>query len=182
VRLTQFSNFAVRILMYVGLKGDGPSSVPEVAKAYGISQDHLKKAAAELCHLGVLEAVRGRTGGVRLTQHTDTISIGAVVRATEGGSPLVECFDPETNTCPLISRCRFRLALQEAQEAFFAVLDRHSLGDLIEDEIALRGLVGLEGKREAPSVHCRQERGEASPDEDKKQSNDDAIPPQDQAR
>lgn len=177
MRLTQFSNFAVRILMYVGLKGNGPSSVPEVAKAYGISQDHLKKAAAELCHLGVLEAVRGRTGGVHLTSHPNTISIGAVVRATEGDSSLVECFDPETNTCPLISHCRFRLALREAQEAFFAVLDRHSLGDLIEDEIALRGLVGLEGKRETTSVHCRQRRGSAAPYQGERQGSDDVNPP-----
>ncbi len=177
MRLTQFSNFAVRTLMYVGLKGNGPSSVPEVAKAYGISQDHLKKAAAELCHLGVLEAVRGRTGGVHLTSHPNTISIGAVVRATEGDSSLVECFDPETNTCPLISHCRFRTALKEAQEAFFAVLDRHTLGDLIEDEITLRGLVGLESKRETSSVQCRQGRGGAPPEEGERRANEDVTPP-----
>ena len=151
MRLTQFSNFAVRILMYVGLKGRTPSSVPEIARAYGISQDHLKKAATELCRLGVLEAVRGRTGGVRLTAHPDAIGIGTVVRGTEGVTSLVECFDPETNTCPLISHCRFRLALQEAQEAFFAVLDRHRLGDLIEDQSALRELVGRDGRRETLS-------------------------------
>ena len=143
MRLTQFSNFAVRILMYAGLKGRDPSSIPGIARAFGISHDHLKKAAAELCRLGTLEAVRGRAGGVRLAEPPETISIGAVVRRTEGASILVECFDPATNGCPLISRCRFRLALQEAQEAFFAVLDRHTLGDLIEDGAAFRPLVGL---------------------------------------
>jgi Rrf2 family nitric oxide-sensitive transcriptional repressor len=172
MRLTQFSNFAVRILMYAGLKGNGPSSIPEVAKAYGISHDHLKKAAAELCHLSVLEAVRGRSGGVRLTRHPDTISIGTVVRATEGSSSLVECFDPETNTCPLISHCRFRLALQEAQKAFFAVLDRHTLGDLIEDETALCGLIGLTGKRETPEVHCRTHPTGPTPYDSARQSDD----------
>ena len=151
MRLTQFSNFAVRILMYAGLKGRTPSSIPEIALAYGISQDHLKKAGAELCRLGVLETVRGRAGGVRLTAHPDAINIGTVVRGTEGASSLVECFDPMTNTCPLISHCRFRLALQEAQEAFFAVLDRHRLGDLIESQPALRELVGRDGRREALS-------------------------------
>ncbi len=145
MRLTQFSNFAVRILMFAGLKGRGPSSIPEIARAYGISHDHLKKAAAELCRLGTLEAVRGRAGGVRLAEPPEMISIGRVVRHTEGASTLVECFDPASNTCPLIAHCRFRLALQEAQEAFFVVLDRHMLGDLIQDGGALRPLVGLDG-------------------------------------
>ena len=105
----------------------------------------VKKAAAELCRLGTLEAVRGRAGGVRLAEPPEMISIGRVVRHTEGASTLVECFDPASNTCPLIAHCRFRLALQEAQEAFFVVLDRHMLGDLIQDGGALRPLVGLDG-------------------------------------
>ena len=68
MRLTQFSNFAIRLLMYAALKGNAPSAVPEIAKAYGISYDHLKKAAAELCRRGYLETVRGRNGGVRLAK------------------------------------------------------------------------------------------------------------------
>ena len=131
LRLTQFSNFAIRLLMYAALKGDAPSAVPEVARAYGVSYDHLKKAAAELCRRGYLETVRGRNGGVRLAKHPAEIRIGDVIRQTEGGSVLVECFDPATNTCPLLPACRLRLALQEALAAFYAVLDGYTLADLV---------------------------------------------------
>lgn len=122
----------------------------------------VKKAAAELCRLGTLEAVRGRAGGVRLAELPEMISIGTVVRHTEGASSLVECFDPASNTCPLIAHCRFRLALQEAQEAFFAVLDRHMLGDLIRDGGALRPLVGLEGTELPDPCPARTGEGVAS--------------------
>ena len=104
LRLTQFSNFAIRLLMYAALKGNAPSAVPEIAKAYGISYDHLKKAAAELCRRGYLETVRGRNGGVRLAKDPrrdpDRRSHPADGRET---SVLVECFDPATNTCPLLA-------------------------------------------------------------------------------
>jgi Rrf2 family nitric oxide-sensitive transcriptional repressor len=144
LRLTQFSNFAIRLLMYAALKGDAPSAVPEVAKAYGVSYDHLKKAAAELCRRGYLETVRGRNGGVRLAKDPGEIRIGDVIRQTEGDTVLVECFDPATNTCPLLTACRLRVALQEALAAFFTVLDRYTLGDLIRAPEHLTPLLGLD--------------------------------------
>ena len=145
MRLTQFSNFAVRILMYAGLKKRSLSALPEIARAYGISHDHLKKASAELCRLGHLEAVRGREGGVRLAKPAEAISLGDVVRQTEGNVALVECFNPATNTCPLHAECRFRVALTEALEAFFAVLDRHTIADLIEDREILAAHLSIAG-------------------------------------
>lgn len=145
MRLTQFSNFAIRVLMYAALKGERPSAVPEMARAYGVSYDHLKKAAAELCRLGYLETVRGRAGGFRLAQPPDAIRIGTVVRRTEREVVLVECFDPATNSCPLIRACQLRVALHEALAAFFAVLDRYTLADLIRDPMQLAPLLGLDG-------------------------------------
>jgi Rrf2 family protein len=143
--MTQFSNFAVRILMYTALREDRPSAVPEMARVYGVSYNHLKKAAAELCRLGYLETVRGRTGGFRLVKDPDTIRIGEVIRQTEGDVILVECFDPSTNTCPLLATCRLRVALQEALAAFFTVLDGYTLADLIRCPDRLSPLLGLEG-------------------------------------
>jgi Rrf2 family nitric oxide-sensitive transcriptional repressor len=102
-----------------------------MSSAYGVSYDHLRKAAAALCRLGYLETVRGRSGGLRLAQSPDSIRIGAVIRATEGAVILVECFDPESNTCPLAPECRLRLVLSEALDAFFAVLDRYTLANLV---------------------------------------------------
>jgi Rrf2 family nitric oxide-sensitive transcriptional repressor len=144
VRMTQFSNFAIRVLMHAGLKEDGPSAVSEMARAYGASYDHLKKVAAELCRLGYLETVRGRAGGFRLTKQPDEICIGEVIRQTEGAVVLVECFDEATNTCPLSRVCVLRTALQEAVAGFFAALDRYTLADLIQRPDRLSPLLGLE--------------------------------------
>ncbi len=147
MRLTQFSNFAVRILMYAGLNRHRPSPIPEIARAYGISLDHLKKAAAELSRLGYLTSVRGRSGGVCLVNAPEAISIGEVVRQTEDSAVLVECFDLATNTCPLHADCKFRVALEEALEAFYAVLDRHTLADLVENREKLIGCLSINAAR-----------------------------------
>lgn len=144
--MTQFSNFAIRVLMYAALKGSAPSAVREMANAYGVSYDHLKKAAAELCRLGYLETVRGRAGGFRLTKDPQAIRIGTVIRETEGDVILVECFDPSTNSCPLLATCQLRVALQEALAAFFAVLDGYTLADLIRRPQHLAPLLGLDRK------------------------------------
>jgi Rrf2 family nitric oxide-sensitive transcriptional repressor len=147
VRLTQFSNFSVRVLMYAGLNDGRLSAVPEMARAYGVSYDHLKKAATELCRLGYLETVRGRGGGFRLAMHPETIRIGEVIRQTEGDVRLVECFDAAVNTCPLIGLCQLRVALHEALAAFFAVLDRYTLADFIRSPEQLSPVLGLERPR-----------------------------------
>jgi Rrf2 family nitric oxide-sensitive transcriptional repressor len=142
--MTQYSNYAIRVLMYAGLRGaETPSAVPEIARAYGISYDHLKKAAAELCRLGYLEAVRGRAGGVRLARPAEEIRIGEVIRQTERDVALVECFDRETNTCPLEPACQLHRALEEALQAFFAVLDAYTLADLIRRPDTLAPLLKL---------------------------------------
>lgn len=143
MRLTQFSNFAIRVLMYAGMRGHRPSAVPEMARVYGVSFDHLKKAAAELCRLGYLETVRGRAGGYRLAMPAEAIGIGDVIRQTEGGMVLVECFDPDANTCPIAEVCRLRRVLAEALAAFLAVLDRYTLADLIARPQELATPLGL---------------------------------------
>ena len=143
MRLTQFSNFAVRILMYTGLKKGKPSAVPDIARAYGISQNHLNKVAAELCQLGYLQATRGRAGGVGLGMSADKISIGTLLRKIENTSTLVECFDETSNACPLISKCKFRHALQRALDAFFSELDKQTLSDFIIDGEGLAECLGI---------------------------------------
>ncbi len=152
--MTQFSNFAIRVLMYTALRGQRLSTVPEMARAYGVSYDHLKKAAAELCRLGYLQTVRGRSGGFRLAKPPDHIRIGQVIRQTEGEVILVECFDPPTSTCPLTTGCRLRIALQEALAAFFEVLDRYTLADLIRCPEQLSPLLGLEDHEAARAEAC----------------------------
>ena len=133
MKLTQFTNFAIRILIYTGLKRTSPSSLPEIAKAYGISHDHIKKVALELIRLGVLQSVRGRNGGVQLSCSPETLVIGDLVGKLENTQSFVECFDEANNTCPLIEHCVFRKALQRAVRAFYEELDKYTLADLIRN-------------------------------------------------
>jgi Rrf2 family nitric oxide-sensitive transcriptional repressor len=143
--LTQFSNLAIRLLTYAGVNAPRLCTIPEMARAYDASYDHLKKAAAELCRLGYLETVRGRAGGFRLARLPQDIRIGEVIRRTEGDTILAECFNPPTNTCPFIVPCRLRIALEQALAAFFGVLDRYTLADLIREPGALAEALGLGG-------------------------------------
>jgi len=102
-----------------------------VSSAYGISRAHLLKAARHLGQLGYLENIRGRSGGVRLGRAPEDIVIGEVVRHTEGDLELVECFNPDSNTCPLIGVCKLSVLFRTGLKAFFAELDKVTLADMI---------------------------------------------------
>jgi Rrf2 family transcriptional regulator, nitric oxide-sensitive transcriptional repressor len=138
MKLTQFSDYSLRILMFASLRGDAQFSVTEAAEAYGLSKHHAAKAVNFLAQRGYLRAQRGRGGGIRLGQKPDEICIGQLVRQTESGSALVECFDPLSNTCPLIHACVLKQALGQAWTAFFKTLDRYTLADLVHKPGPLR--------------------------------------------
>lgn len=133
MRLTAYTNYALRTLMYCGLHPDKIVRVEDVASAYGISKAHLMKAARQLGQLGYLENLRGRTGGVRLGMAPQDIVVGEVVRHTEGDLELVECFNPDSNTCPLIGACKLSVLFKTGLGAFFAELDKVTLADMIAD-------------------------------------------------
>ncbi len=131
MKLTLFSDYSLRILMFAGLNEKPTFSVDDVARAYGLSRHHAAKAINFLTQRGYLHSQRGRGGGIRLGKSPGEIRVGQLVRQTEHGSPLVECFDAATNTCPLIRACRLKHALNEAWTAFFDALDTYTLADLI---------------------------------------------------
>lgn len=135
MQLTQFSDYALRILLYLGTHDPQPGerlpALADIGRAYRISYNHLSKVAQQLAALGFIDAMRGRTGGVRLARPPAQINLGAVVRATESHFNLVECFDPATNTCPIASVCGLTRALLEARDQFLAVLDRYTLADVL---------------------------------------------------
>lgn len=137
MRLTSFTNYALRVLMYAAVKGDTLSSVHEISKSYGISRAHLVKCVHLLGRWGYLESYRGRNGGFRLAIAPENITVGEIVRHTEEGLDLVECFDPETNSCPLIDVCRLKLTFQRGLVAFLEVLDGVSVADLVADTGAI---------------------------------------------
>lgn len=116
--------------MFGAVKGE-PFPLHEVAEAYGISRHHLVKVVNHLTKKGYLSTRRGRGGGIELAMRPDDIQIGYLVRSTERSSPLVECMDPKTNTCPINSCCGLKGALSQAVGAFYESLDRYTLGDLL---------------------------------------------------
>ncbi|MFJ9417156.1 RrF2 family transcriptional regulator [Streptomyces sp. NPDC101227] len=145
MRLTKFTDLALRAVMRLAVAEQaGPSTTREVAEAMGVPHAHMAKAITRLQHLGVLEARRGRGGGLELTGLGRQASVGWLVRELEGEDEVVACDgDPP---CPLRAACRLRRALREAQEAFYATLDPLTVGDLVASPTG-PVLVGLVGRR-----------------------------------
>lgn len=131
MRLTAYTNYALRTLMFCALHPSQLVRMEDVSKAYGISRAHLMKASRQLGQLGYLENVRGRSGGVRLGRAPEDIVVGEVVRHTEGDLELVECFNADSNTCPLIGVCKLSALFRAGLNAFFAELDKVTLADMI---------------------------------------------------
>ena len=130
MKLSLFSDYALRTLMYAAVKEDR-FQLNEVTKAYGISRNHLAKIVHSLAQLGYLETQQGRGGGIRLAMTADNIRLGKLVRETENNAVIVECFDVATNTCPISGSCRLKGILAQAMNAFYANLDHYSLQDLV---------------------------------------------------
>lgn len=138
MRLTRYTDYALRVLTYLGAQPDRVCSIAEIARGYGISQNHLMKVAHDLGKAGYIEGVRGRAGGIRLARPPEKINVGAVVRQTEDGFALVEC-----DTCAISPACELTRVLDEALAAFMAVLDRYTLADLLKRQTKLLRLLGV---------------------------------------
>ena len=131
MRITLQTDYALRILIYLATHPDRLVTTREVADAYSISHDHLLKIARRLTEGEIVESIRGRNGGLRLAQDATAINIGDLFRRFEPGMVLVECFDKEVNTCPIIDACSLKGVLQIAEAEFIKVLDRYCLSDLV---------------------------------------------------
>lgn len=145
MRLTRFTDNALRCLMYLGIADSDPTPAGVVATHMGMSEDHLVKVVQRLAQLGVVSTVRGRGGGVRLALPASEINVGAVVRATEENMCLVPCFEEGDGACPIASACGLAPALEEARAAFLARLDQITLETLLAPRRRLRALAGLDG-------------------------------------
>ncbi|MDB5687009.1 MAG: nsrR [Rhizorhabdus sp.] len=137
MRLTRYTDYAMRVLLYVGARTDRLSSIGEISRAYGISQNHLMKVVNDLVRAGYLASARGRFGGIRLGIPADRINLGAVVRHTEDGFELVDC-----GTCVIAPACGLTGVLAEAMGAFMDVLDRYTLADLLAKRTDMVALFG----------------------------------------
>jgi Rrf2 family protein len=130
MRLTRFTDNALRCLLFLATRPDRPATVREVATSMGMSPDHLLKVIKRLVELGYVRTIRGRRGGVTLAVPASSINLAAVVRATEDNFALVPCFAASGSTCPVGPYCSAADSLQKALGAFFDVLQRCSIGDL----------------------------------------------------
>lgn len=145
MRLTTFTDYTIRVLIYMGLHPDELTTVAELAERYDISRNHLTKVIHYLGQRGDIETLRGKGGGIRLATRPGDINIGDLVRDTEKSSKLVECFMPKDSHCKITPACRLTGILVEAQEAFYQVLAKYTVADLIQNSTALDELLAREG-------------------------------------
>lgn len=143
MRLTIYTDYALRLLMYLALKNDGLATIGEIAKSYGVSKNHLMKVAYQLGTAGYVETVRGRSGGLRLAKPAESIGLGEIVRHTEPDMALVPCFQPIDAPCTIQRCCVLRKALDKARTAFVDVLDGYTLGDLTRPRSPLQELLSI---------------------------------------
>ena len=139
MRLTLYTDFALRVLIQVGLNDGKLTTIKEIAETFDISKAHLMKVVNDLSQKGYLNTVRGRNGGIRLMREPRDINIGQVVRDTENPLDVVGCLG-RRGYCPLQDICVLRGVLRDAIEAFLAVLDTYTLADLIKPQKAMLSL------------------------------------------
>ncbi len=144
MRLTTFTDYSIRVLIYLALHPDRLITIADIADAYGISRNHLMKVVHYLGQQGYLETVRGKSGGVRLARPPAEVNLGSLVRATEAGSSLAECFAPTGSECRIESACVLRGILHQALQAFFGVLDGYTLADVMRSRDRLAALFETE--------------------------------------
>lgn len=158
MRLAEYTDYTLRVLMYCAANPDRLVTIAEIAERHDVSRNHLMKIVNDLGRQGLLETARGRGGGIRLLQPASEIRIGDVVRTAETDFRLVECFDESTNLCTLSPTCRMKRLLDSALAAYFRELDGATLADLVGPPVR-RGRAGAgivipiqaEGRATAPA-------------------------------
>jgi Rrf2 family transcriptional regulator, nitric oxide-sensitive transcriptional repressor len=139
MQLTLHADYAFRVLLYLGSQSDNKIvSTKEISQSYGISHHHLVRVIQTLSERGYVKVTAGRSGGVSLGRDANQIRLGDVFRTAETNLQIVECFDPKTNTCPIIGICQLQPVLGEALAAFVEVLDRYTLADLLSGRRRVR--------------------------------------------
>jgi len=147
MRLTDRTDYALCVLMYLAVNGEGLATVDEIAEHFSISRHHVARVVWKLGRAGFVETVRGRGGGLRLARAAESISVGAVARHTEGTIPLAEYSPGDAYSLRITSRSIYREVFAQAGEAFFAVLDRYTVGDLVKGNRRFRASLSSSATR-----------------------------------
>ena len=140
MQLDKFTDYALRVLMTLAIRAPARVPTSEIAALFGLSENHLSKVATRLAREGFVNSERGRSGGLTLARPAKDILVGDVVRAMKRNDPVVECFGAD-KSCLIIPACGLREPLAQAQEAFFATLDRYTLADVTRSRKALAALL-----------------------------------------
>jgi len=143
MRLTLHADLAFRTLIFLAAADKRSGTIPEITKAYAISENHLRKVVARLVEIGFVEATRGRGGGLRLAVEPSRISIGLAMRELESDFALVECMGVAPERCAITGCCGLQRVFKEALNAWFQVLDRYTLADAVGGSKRLRQALGI---------------------------------------
>jgi Rrf2 family nitric oxide-sensitive transcriptional repressor len=130
MHITRYTDYSLRVLIYLAINKDRLSTINDIAQSYDISKNHLMKIVQQLNVKGHLLAIRGKNGGIKLNRDPCEINIGILVREIEDKNKLVECFG-DNNQCVITPSCQLKAIFAEAQESFFTILDKYTLSDLL---------------------------------------------------
>jgi Rrf2 family nitric oxide-sensitive transcriptional repressor len=145
MKLTRFTDYSLRVLMYLGLQDNGRVTIKEISRSYNISRNHLMKVVSMLTRMGYLDARRGPGGGIALARPADEINLAEVVMDMEDDLNLVECFC-DGSQCLITPVCELRSVLNQSLNAYIATLKKYTLADLLEPRDKLSQILGLPGK------------------------------------
>ena len=155
MKLTSFTDYSLRVLMYLAAQPGRRATIAEIAASFEVSENHLTKVVHFLGRNGWLTTVRGKGGGLGLAKAPGSIVVGEVVRHTEGAAVPAECFGEEGGHCSIARICRLRGVLGEAVDAFYAVLDRYTLADLVHNGPALAKVLFVRRTTDTPRARSR---------------------------
>lgn len=141
MKLTTFSDYTLRVLMFLAINPDRLATIPEVAAAYKVSENHLMKVVHQLALSGVIESVRGKGGGIRLALQPKDIRLGQILRSSESSAAIVECLSEDGGACCIAPACKLKGVLERAFESLYAKLDETTLADLVVAPRALNTLL-----------------------------------------
>ncbi len=145
MHLTAYTDYSLRVLIYLGIQQHRLATIGEISETYGISANHLMKIIHNLGKLGYIDTIRGRAGGIKLAGKPKEVNLGQLVRQVEPDFAIVDCFDPKRRSGCLISpACRLQLVFDKAVQGFLNVLDQHTLADLLQNPTRLKSLLRIE--------------------------------------
>ena len=153
MKLTTFTDYSLRVLIYLAVQPGQRATIAQIAQAFDVSEHHLVKVVHFLGKQGWLANVRGKGGGLELGVLPDNLRVGRVVRAAEGGDVMAECFGESGGDCHIAPNCRLRGVLGEAINAFYAVLDRYTVEDLVNNRNQLARMLFIDRPEPSKGAH-----------------------------